>query len=505
MKYCFLLTFFLSICHGLYAQKHDYVWVMGDDNQLLDTTFGGSLMDFNFNPAKIKYNYRELNLFVCNTSMCDSFGKFLFYTNGCKISTANDEIMLNGEDLNPGYVHNISCDDGYTSGFQSSLALLQPNSDKIYYLFHKKVDYTFNPLDKFTDQLLYSIIDMSANNGRGEVIAKNVEIMGDDIAFGEMTAVKHANGIDWWLVTPKDNSNSWYSFLFTQDGIVDTLVQTIGTPPRIMASGGIQICFSPDGSKLFRTNPQLAIKAYDFDRNNGQFTGFDTISVDYHNYPNLVSAYCAVSPNGRYLYMNTALYVFQFDLLASDVSASQTIVAEWDGFQEPIGTTFGAMQLGPDCKIYIATIDSKYYHVIHHPDEAGVACEVEQRGVVFPTRTGSSIPFFPNYRLGSSTNPGLPCTSMVGTETPLPTGGSALSVYPNPATESIKIIINQALPTSATWHLYDGWGRTVRSEALRPDRGICLQVDIRDLVPGLYFWSVDGMSRGLGGKIVVQH
>ena len=337
------------------------------------------------------------------------------------------------------------------------------------------------------------------------MIEKNVEIMADDIALGEMAAVKHANGIDWWIVTPKRNSNTWYKFLFSKDGIVDTLEQTIGTLPRPQAEGGIQICFSPDGSKLYRTNPQEAIKVYDFDRVAGAFTGFDTISVDYSSsIPFVViENFCAVSPNGRFLYVANTLYIYQFDLYADDISTSQKIVAEWDGFQEPTGITFGRLQLGPDCKIYISSVDSKYYHVIHHPDEEGLACDVEQRGVVFPARTGGSMPSFPNYRLGPIGNLGLPCSPVVATQGPVPTLLPAVSVFPNPATDYLKIILNQPLTAPAEWRLYDTQGRLVREAMLRAatDR---MEIAIQGLVSGVYFWQVESEGRLVGvGKLVI--
>jgi hypothetical protein len=487
----------------LFAQKHDYVWVTGDDNSLTDTTRGGSTIDFNFTPPKVYYNYREQNMFVCNSSICDTAGNLMFYTNGCDIAGADDTILENGETINPGYVHQLKCDqenDGYTAGYQSTIILPVPDSNNLYYLFHKRIIFTSNPFDVKTDKLFYSIIDMNANSGKGKVIEKNTELMSDYLAFGEMTAVKHANGKDWWLVTPKDHSNTFYIFLFTKDGIVDTLEQTIGTAPPTNASGGIQMVFSPDGAKMFRTNPQKAIKVYDFNRSTGSFTAYDTIHVDYKNYPDPVTTWCAVSPNSRYLYITTSLYVFQFDLWASDISTSQQIVAEWDGFQDPIGTTFGACQLGPDCKIYIVTIDSKYYHVINSPDEPGLSSNVTQHSFILPKPSGASMPFFPNYRLGPVDNPGVPCTATVGTQAP-PTPLPVFSVFPNPVSAALKIVPNRQFGGQARVRLFDVTGRMALEEIFDP-QSACTELDVRALPDGMYFyeiWSEGRVARA--GKV----
>ncbi len=433
-------------------------------------------------------------MFVCNSSICDTAGNLLFYTNGCDIAGSDDEIIENGETINPGSVHQLKCDqenDGYTAGYQSTLILPAPDSNNLYYLFHKRIVYTSNPFDVKTDKIFYSKIDMNQNNGIGKVVTKNIEIMSDDIAYGEMTAVKHANGKDWWLVTPKRHSNTFYKFLFTKDGILDTLIQTIGDPPRKMAEGGIQVCFSPDGSKMFRTNPQKAVKVYDFDRSSGYFTTYDSINVNYYNYPNPVTTWCAVSPNNRFLYVTTSLYVFQFDLWATDVSASQQIVAEWDGFKDPVGTTFAACQLGPDCKIYIVTIDSKYYHVINNPDELGLACNVTQHSFIFPTPTGASIPFFPNYRLGPLDNPGVPCTATVAVTPPTSSVINEVKVWPNPASGEVTITYNLS-QTSGDMRLVitDLYGRIMHETVLSNPSGQ-VKVPVAGWATGIYFFSVN--------------
>ncbi|MDX1913456.1 MAG: hypothetical protein SFV22_18315, partial [Saprospiraceae bacterium] len=222
------LHIFLSVLPLLsFAQKHDYVWIVGDNNSLTDSTRGGSVINFDSSPPNVYYNYRELNMFSSNSSVCNINGILQFYSNGCDVAGIDDTLLENGEDINPGTAHQIKCDqenDGYAGGYQSMLTLPLPEDSNVYYLFHKRVSITFNPVEVKTDRLFYSRIDMSQNFGRGSVMEKNVSVMSGDISYGELTAVKHANGKDWWLVTPKRNSNEFYIFRFTKEGIVDTVV-----------------------------------------------------------------------------------------------------------------------------------------------------------------------------------------------------------------------------------------------------------------------------------------
>jgi hypothetical protein len=378
-------------------------------------------IDFNQSPVTATYHYREMNMFVCNASICDSSGRLIAYSNGCDIAGEDDEILDNGDDINPGVAHQVSCvqnEDGYASGIQSAIFLPLPGNDSAYYLFHKQMKLVFNPTDAFTEKLLYSTVKKNILHG-WSVTNKNVEVIKDTLSYGKLSAVKHANGTDWWIATPRRLNNEFYIFRLTSEGLTDTLKQAIGITPDYTTEGYGQITFSPNGGKVYRTNPHSPVMVYSFDREAGVFTQFDTIHYEYGNQI-LSTIGCAVSPSGRFLYLSCYKFLYQLDLWADDISASQATVAEWDGFADPIPTLFWQCQLGPDCKVYVRGGDTRYYHVIHNPDEPGLACNVEQRGLVLPTPCGASMPSFPNYRLGPLGAPGLPCTATVGLPAPPP-------------------------------------------------------------------------------------
>jgi hypothetical protein len=486
----------------LYTQKHDYFWVSGDDNNLITTSHGGITIDFNQLPTLAYYNFRELNLFTTNSSICDTAGNLLFYTNGCAIAGADDEILENGDEINPGSSHNLWCDqynDGYAGGPQNSLILPLLETTGFYYLFHKSFTIYYNPFDVISDKLMYTVIDMNQNNGKGKVLLKNQLIMDGVLAYGELIATKSANGKDWWLITPKRNSNTFYIFKFTKNGIVDTFQQTIGILPAPAGEGYGQIVFSPDGSKIYRTNPFSPIMVYTFDREAGVITQFDTISYDYGSTP-LGEIGCAVSPNGRFLYLGARLNLYQLDLQAPDISASQTLVAAWDGYANPIPTLFWQLQLGPDCKIYGQAGDTRFFHVIHNPDEPALSCNAEQRGLPLPTPAGASMPSFPNYRLGPIDNPGVPCTATVGTQAP-PTPLPVFSVFPNPVSAALKIVPNRQFGGQARVRLFDVTGRMALEEIFDP-QSACAELDVRALPDGMYFyeiWSEGRVARA--GKV----
>jgi hypothetical protein len=505
MKYLIVLcTMYVST--ALYAQKHDYVWVIGDDNQTADTTHGGATIDFNQLPVEAKYHYREINMFMTNASICDTSGKLLFYTNGCDIAGADDEILFNGSDINPGAYHDILCDDigrGYTAGYPSAVILPAPERDSIFYIFHKSVQYISAPVEfAFVDRLLYSVLKVKGN--KKTVLEKNIPVIVDSLAAGEMNAIKHANGKDWWIISPRRNSNQFYVFLFTKDGIIDTLIQTIGNIPPPDKEGYGQTTFSPDGDKMIRFYPHEDIWLYHFDRSTGLFTGFDTIHIDFGSFLAFDGG-CAVSPNGRFLYIMALTKAYQFDLLASDISSSQTTIATWDGFVDPIAIAFWLCQLGPDCKIYvIGGGDTRYYHIIHNPDEPGLACNFEQRGLVLPVPSGASIPYFPNYRLGPIDNPGLPCTATVAISSPPGRLYPGVRVYPNPTGGQLTVSLEGTMGQKHIV-LQNMYGQTVK-QVYVTGQSESYTLSVEDLVSGIYLWEVttaSGVRLG-AGKVIKQ-
>lgn len=498
-SFCLVL---LGLAHAALAQKHDYVWVAGDGNNPSSTAHGGILIDFNQNPVDISYHFRELNMFVCNASICDTSGRLVAYTNGCHIAGADDAILENGENINPGSPHHLHCEqysDGYASGIQSALFLSAPEAASKYYLFHKSYIITKNPLDVITNRLLYSVVDNSS--GKGVVIAKNLEILNDTLAYGELVATRHANGRDWWILTPRRNSNTFYVFKLTPDGLSSPTQQTIGIKPTPSGEGYGQIVFSPDGAKIYRTNRGDPVMVYSFDRETGVFTDFDTIFYVYGNTP-IGEIGCAVSPNGRFLYLGARKNLYQLDLQASDISASQTLVAEWDGVLAPVATLFWQLQLAPDCKIYgLAGGDTRYFHVIHHPDEAGLACHVEQRGLPLPTPSGASMPSFPNFRLGPLDDPGLPCSPVVSSVAP-PTPLPPFSVFPNPVRTVLTVIPNRSFSGEGILRLFDLTGRIVLAQDFEANE-TATTIDVGALPGGVYWYEVWAEGRRQGsGKLV---
>ena len=490
----------------LISQKYDNVWLMGGSNTPGITTHGGQILDFGKQPLQSVYHYRPHNLFGSNGSISDDNGNLLFYTNGCVVAGANDEVLPNGDSINPGWAHFRFCEElnrGYGGGYPSVIILPKPHSgDSIWYVFHKSIFYIGDPpTDGYHDKVLYTEVVKSGSSGNLYVRNKNIEVVNTPLSLGEFIAVKHADGASWWLVTPLRNSNTFLFFRFDSSGVAFSHEQTIGAVPLPDKEGDGQMSFNHQGNKMARYFPGKDIELFDFDRQTGYLSNLSTIQVVYGDFAYFGG--CIFSPSGRFLYITATINMYQFDLEASDISASQVTIETWDGFKDPIGTTFANCQLGPDCKIYIDGPDLRYYHVIHQPDLPGLACEAEQRGLVMPTPIGPSLPYFPNYRLGPPDNPGPPCTATVSVQGIAGASGAGLKVFPNPANNLVYLSYELHSP-EARFELLNSLGQVLRSLTLTASEG-AVPVSLGDLPVGMYFYRLlEKNSASQSGTLIIQ-
>lgn len=430
--------------------NHDYVWPIGHGpiTPWNSSVFGGTLMDFKSSPPEL-----TLNDFITDypfASISDKDGNLVAFTDGCRIANRNKELMLNGDSLNPGKVYNVYCNLPYFYPIiQPCIFLPKPGSDSLYYLFHLRSDDKYrNPMN-----LLYSEIDASGDNGNGAVISKNKAVFSDSILLGQfVTATRHANGRDWWVVVTRRFHSEIHVTLVTPDTVQYMGMQDVGFTEVDSGYCCNQTRFTPDGSKFFRNHPG-GMLILNFDRCSGTFS--NPVYWDYHTMPS-GSGGVAISYDNRFLYLSTGGQIQQFDLFAPDVLASREIVAEYDGFMSPEETYFFHSALGPDGKIYIlTTTNNDILHVIHSPTKKGLACKVEQHGIKLPARGSDFEPNFPNYRLGPLD--GSPCDTL-GIDN-LPVAHFRWNVEDTLSPQQIEFT-DLSYYEPATWHWNFGDGST---------------------------------------------
>ena len=294
----------------------------------------------------------------------------------------------------------------------------------------------------------------------------------------------------------------------SEDGFELTSFQDIDAAEILpQGSSGGQAVFSPDGTKYARYSAADELRLFDFDRTTGDLSNFQLIEIppDTLSNPPLGLSGLAFSASGRFLYCSNWDKIYQLDLEADDIEASIEIVAEWDGYLVDgfsfLPANFWLMQLAPDCRIYITmanTVD--ILHVIHEPDNKGLACNVQQH-IELPAYNAGTMPNFPNYRLDIAPvcNPDIEL--LVDTTTSVavtPTSPSdKLWIYPNPAIDYVNLAVRIADTQQVAYVISDALGQLVLEQNFDISSGQLLEetIDISELPTGMYYCSVytDGL------------
>lgn len=459
------------------------------------------ILKFGDNGVRVDYKNLVLGMDLDGNTMSNSAGELQFYINGCDMANHRHEIMDNGTGFNPGYLADLNCHTnlGYASLPQSIISLPMPGAEDMYMVVHEFKDLLRRP-DGYlrVNKLLYSIVDMRANGGTGRVISKNNSIVNDSFwVSGSIAAVKHANGEDWWVVKPgRYNDNAFYKFLLNQEGIRPVGSQKISI---FKDNTSYQACFSPDGERYVSNNDKYGLEILDFDRTTGIFSNHRHVPTMKHN---LFSSGVAFSPNSRFIYVATGLYLCQVDLEESPLRLDT--VAVWDGtVGNELGqrTFFGPMMSGPDCRVYISTgYGLPHMHVIMSPDEKGVACDVRQNHIVFNTPF-IGLPYFPNYRLDTPypyCNPDMGIKTSVSEEIDKVVKNNQLLVFPSPATEEVTVRAPERISAISIYSLS---GQKVYHQSGIMDN--YHDINICGLPSGWYVVKVTGISgTSLTGKII---
>jgi hypothetical protein len=348
---------------------------------------------------------------------------------------------------------------------------------------------------------------MQGDNGLGAVTEKNT-VAWRDTFTDQMTAVRHANGRDWWIVLAKYDAPVWFSFLVSPAGISAPIVQRLDANGVPNYSWGLQATFSPNGKWYINSSWISGLQLFRFDRCSGRLSDPVKISWDSEG-ENFFPTGVAVSPSSRYVYTSTnSRYLNQFDLNADTIATSRILIDSFDGFSEyGVPINFYQLMTAPNGKIYMtAGNGARYLHVINSPNLAGRDCAFVQRGLQLKAFHGFSPPNFPHFRLFDV--PGSVCDTLGINGKPTPDDTlrpvrivprpcqSDFDIWPNPASESALLV----LPSCGVGRvdLYDAVGRLVRWFSV-PAGSRDLPIEVSGLPAGLYFVAVRTQN---GGRVV---
>ncbi|MDC0303508.1 PKD domain-containing protein [Flavobacteriales bacterium] len=291
-------------------------------------------------------------------TISDSDGNLVFYTDGSFVWNRNHGQMPSGFGMM-----------GNSSAAQSAIIVPKPGDDQHYYIFTVDAQGGANGFR-------YSEVDMDLAGGLGDVVTASKNTLLFSPSVEKVTAVKHANGIYVWVIAHGLSNNRYYAYLVDCNGVNSPIITDVGQVEG--APGWGCLTSSPNGLRLAAAMRVQGFEVLDFDPATGVISNPILLSSP-------GSAYgIAFSPNSDLLYglrINGG-QIYQWDLQAGGAAA---IVASIQQIGTGAGTgnnyLGGAIQQGPDDKLYIPHFQQPFLSAINNPNTIGAGCDLQYNAV----------------------------------------------------------------------------------------------------------------------------
>ncbi|MCC6186491.1 MAG: hypothetical protein IT256_04995, partial [Chitinophagaceae bacterium] len=207
MKKLALLLFTFQFCSSLlsFGQNENNIWAFGSGNGI----------DFNVSPPVVIGT--AISSVEGAASVCDASGNLLFYSNGITVWDNTNTPMPNGSGLFGAPLRSA------TQGVAIAPVADSPN---LYLLFSLEEQSTTK-----TGRFWYSVVDMSLNGGKGDVVSTRKNILVGANMSEKMITAPACNGV--WLITHHLDSAIFYAYKVNALGTLD--------PPVISHTAGHNI------------------------------------------------------------------------------------------------------------------------------------------------------------------------------------------------------------------------------------------------------------------------
>ena len=503
-KYSTSLILVLLYSLPLLAQKNlGKEWYVGSPNYKIifeaDTAYSQLL-----NPNDKHYP----RVISSNANICDADGHFLVGSTVMNLYNNMGELVDSNN-----YINNDTIRLTYGLYPYPNNSIILPKKNNQYYIFTcTQSDAQCNGEHQGTvdtvdfDQILYSVVDMNANDGKGAIIANRKVLLQTKspwINKSNFTCTRHANGRDWWLIKPSARDrNIRYKYLVTPDTIIASQDIEYKNFGKLNNDNVGQSIFSADGSWYAECNKESPHTIYRFDRCSGQFSHIRTINITPYTKTKW-SRFDGVcfSANNKYLYTSDEYFIYQIDLEEPNDSMAVQCVSWQDTTWFP---GYNTMQMSPNGQIVMGSWAgvSPYWNAIMHPNEKGMSCGFKTDYVVSSLYHAGAVntpfndpPNMPFFELGALA--GSPCDTIKLASSPF----NNWLLYPNPTTGQLNIQVPNS-NTQIQLAIYNVLGQKVLEKTVAVDIKYKASLDISSLATSLYFVKIEDGNKGFTQKII---
>lgn len=366
----------------------------------------------------------KLNTIEGSSSINDAKGNVLFYTDGVKIYDkdgnlmgavqydAAGKIVVDPATGKPLITTAVTSLGGSQISTQSALIVPKGTCQGCEYQYYVYTTAEING----TRQLTYSIVDMRKNDGKGAVVESNLPVAGTSttaLSTERSAGVKNEQDSTYWVITRDFGSNIFRITHLTKNATPSQTTVALGASQTATAQGEGYLKIGPapqsstvssgtstTGTSGTATNPgsntadgverpvammvpgippspvnpgtNNSVELYTFNDKTGKLEYKRAIDLG----PSPPRAYgVEFSPDGKSLYVSlvgdpansTAVssYILRYDLTITDpdqLSLARTEIATSTTQQ------FGALQIGPDGRIYVSIPGQSSLGVIENPN-----------------------------------------------------------------------------------------------------------------------------------------
>ena len=351
-KIIFIPLILLTFIPALRGQGENNIWILSEG------------LGLDFNSGKPEPIFAG-NMYVRHgqvVTACNSLGNLLFYSDGEVVRNRDHEVMPEGNNLN-----------GYSfAGFQGILVVPFISDPDKYFIFTVETP--------FGGSMEYSVLDMSLEGGRGDIISSEKRILlADDIGPGIIAVQGACNDI--WVIVHMRGTSDFLAYNVSTNGV--NIIPVISSVGNSSFGNATKLMAAPNSRRIAVRYAQLFVEVLDFD----PATGLVSNAIFLDNLPEAnggVLGFC-FSPSSSFLYIGADLIEdgnVSSEILQYDLNQGNALLVK--NSQSSVGLSrykIRDMQIGPEGIIYLAS--QKYIGTISNPNAPGIACNFVDSSLYF--------------------------------------------------------------------------------------------------------------------------